>query len=658
MIAIGPPGRAANEIGGGVPPAEPWPPDIAASEYEVGPFAVRAGSVRGILHRHPRNSEPRQDAYGLTYDKRTRTLIVVVCDGVGEFRYSHEAAAHVCRELPWYYLKSGSWNSAFFEANNSLMRLVESWPGSTGRDNGLMATTAVAAAVSAGDSGISGEIAWVGDSQAWVLDDESVWHLVAPVRSDQPDTEVVAGHTRALPSGCLSVHTIPWPPGGRRVFLMSDGVGTPLEMSTEVQKTLAEWWGSPPDPYTFVQQVGFARQSFMDDRTAVGIWIDLSDAPEGKNSESNVVSYSGLVLRDTSSDQEDVAASAMVSYTDLEALTFTSDDSLGEVFRTGFRLPGYRGPLVYKQLRSSLSQEEHFRAVEVMRQAVRLRDSMSDGDRSDLDEVTVWPLALVEEGGVVRGCLMPLIHPEFSIELHPLARGRTVLRNRDLVWLCMRSRTTIRAGFSQDQVDEFSGLLVRMRILVWLVYSVALLHSHGVVYGDINLRSAVFCLGEHPRSVLTSCDRVARLDDMLRRQANSPFFLAPECEEPGRNPFARGRAHFQDTRTDVYKLGLCVVRCLSRGHGATQLNSADHLSDLLSPECLDVVKASLSQDPDQRPTAKQLYQALNNFVQFRTEYDSACTRSPNCSNVRNDQSQKPKLGEVGSCGGEDNGCKN
>ena len=658
MIAIGPPGRAANEIGGGVPPAEPWPPDIAASEYEVGPFAVRAGSVRGILHRHPRNSEPRQDAYGLTYDKRTRTLIVVVCDGVGEFRYSHEAAAHVCRELPWYYLKSGSWNSAFFEANNSLMRLVESWPGSTGRDNGLMATTAVAAAVSAGDSGISGEIAWVGDSQAWVLDDESVWHLVAPVRSDQPDTEVVAGHTRALPSGCLSVHTIPWPPGGRRVFLMSDGVGTPLEMSTEVQKTLAEWWGSPPDPYTFVQQVGFARQSFMDDRTAVGIWIDLSDAPEGKNSESNVVSYSGLVLRDTSSDQEDVAASAMVSYTDLEALTFTSDDSLGEVFRTGFRLPGYRGPLVYKQLRSSLSQEEHFRAVEVMRQAVRLRDSMSDGDRSDLDEVTVWPLALVEEGGVVRGCLMPLIHPEFSIELHPLARGRTVLRNRDLVWLCMRSRTTIRAGFSQDQVDEFSGLLVRMRILVWLVYSVALLHSHGVVYGDINLRSAVFCLGEHPRSVLTSCDRVARLDDMLRRQANSPFFLAPECEEPGRNPFARGRAHFQDTRTDVYKLGLCVVRCLSRGRGAMQRKSADHLAGQLSPECLDVIKASLSQDPDQRPTAKQLYQALNNFVQFRTEYDSACTRSPNCSNVRNDQSQKPKLGEVGSCGGEDNGCKN
>ena len=304
----------------------------------------------------------------------------------------------------------------------------------------------------------------------------------------------------------------------------------------------------------------------------------------------------------------------MVAKTDLGSLASIASGGFGEVFRTGFRLPGYRGALAYKELKSSLSQDKYSRAVEAMRQAVQLRDSMSDGDRSDLDEVTVWPLALVEDGGVVRGCLMPMIHPEFSIELCPPATGRTVSRNRDLAWLCMGSRTAIRAGFSQDQVDEFSGLLVRMRILVWLVHSVALLHSHGAVYGDINLRSAVFCLGEHPRSVLTGCDRVARLDDMLRRQANSPFFLAPECEEPGRNPFARGRAHFQDTRTDVYKLGLCVVRCLSRGRGAMQRKSADHLAGQLSPECLDVIKASLSQDPDQRPTAKQLYQALNDFI--------------------------------------------
>ena len=304
----------------------------------------------------------------------------------------------------------------------------------------------------------------------------------------------------------------------------------------------------------------------------------------------------------------------MVAKTDLGSLASIASGGFGEVFRTGFRLPGYRGALAYKELKSSLSQDKYSRAVEAMRQAVQLRDSMSDGDRSDLDEVTVWPLALVEEGGVVRGCLMPLIRPEFFAELHPPATGKKDSRTRELGWLPARPAALQGAGFSQDQIDEFSDLLVRMRIMVWLVYSVALMHKYGVVYGDMSLKNAVFCLGEYPRSVLMDCDGVARLDDASRRQANSPSFLAPECEEPGRNPFARGRAHFQDTRTDVYKLGLCVVRCLSRGRGAMQRKSADHLAGQLSPECLDVIKASLSQDPDQRPTAKQLYQALNDFI--------------------------------------------
>ena len=127
----------------------------------------------------------------------------------------------------------------------------------------------------------------------------------------------------------------------------------------------------------------------------------------------------------------------MVAKTDLGSLASIASGGFGEVFRTGFMLPGFRGALAYKELKSSLSQDKYSRAVEAMRQAVQLRDSMSDGDRSDLDEVTVWPLALVEDGGVVRGCLMPMIHPEFSIELCPPATGRTVSRNRDLAWLCM-----------------------------------------------------------------------------------------------------------------------------------------------------------------------------------------------------------------------------
>jgi len=55
---------------------------------------------------------------------------------------------------------------------------------------------------------------------------------------------------------------------------MTDGVGVPLELAAEVRDTLAQWWASPPDVFTFARQVGFARKTHMDDRTVVGIWFD------------------------------------------------------------------------------------------------------------------------------------------------------------------------------------------------------------------------------------------------------------------------------------------------------------------------------------------------------------------------------------------------
>ena len=53
---------------------------------------------------------------------------------------------------------------------------------------------------------------------------------------------------------------------------MSDGVGNPLAWVDEVRTTLSRWWAAPPDIYDFGRQVGFARQTHVDDRTVVGLW--------------------------------------------------------------------------------------------------------------------------------------------------------------------------------------------------------------------------------------------------------------------------------------------------------------------------------------------------------------------------------------------------
>jgi hypothetical protein len=57
------------------------------------------------------------------------------------------------------------------------------------------------------------------------------------------------------------------------LFVMTDGVGDPLgDAAGEVGQFLGEVWRAAPDVLTFAAQVGFARQTYDDDRTVVGVW--------------------------------------------------------------------------------------------------------------------------------------------------------------------------------------------------------------------------------------------------------------------------------------------------------------------------------------------------------------------------------------------------
>ncbi len=111
------------------------------------------------------------------------------------------------------------------------------------------------------------------------------------------------------------------------------------------------------------------------------------------------------------------------------------------------------------------------------------------------------------------------------------------------------------AGYRSDTDDP----VLRLAVLANLVYAVAALHRHGLVYGDLSLASAAFS-DVDARVRLLHCHGVAYLRDPARYQRNSPHFLAPECQAIGVHEHARGNPHIQDQATDVYKLGLCIVR--------------------------------------------------------------------------------------------------
>lgn len=281
-FAIGDPGRTARERQAGPPGNRGAVPDTELSAAVLPGLVMRAATVRGLQHRAL--GEPRQDAFAIGHRAiagGTARAIAVVCDGVGSLGRSEEAAMLVSRCLARLSADGLEWPESFKRANEALRELVESAAAEgTGDDDAAgMATTAVAlSAHREGDDWV-GETAWVGDSPVWHLSDDACWTRLTDAIEDDDDFH--SGAVRPLPSADGACSVKQFRVSGGALFVMSDGVGNPLAWSPAVQGALADWWASPPDPFTFAAQVGFARKTHIDDRTVVGIWlVPDSDEPE------------------------------------------------------------------------------------------------------------------------------------------------------------------------------------------------------------------------------------------------------------------------------------------------------------------------------------------------------------------------------------------
>jgi serine/threonine protein phosphatase PrpC len=274
-FAIGEPGRAAAEVGPGLPTRYPDSADYELSDSVVPGARVRAASTRGLMHRH--RGEPRQDRYSVVYDAATATLVVCVCDGVGQFALSQEAASFVAVDTPRAYLAHRDWHAAVDEVNERLKAFVA---GTADRshldavpDGARLATTLAAAAIRLDPADRAASVAWTDDSSVWLLD--GGWRNLTRDPDDaDDDSGLHSGRVRALPHNDPRLSTLDCPLDGGALFVMTDGVGVPLQGAQQVRDTLAGWWASPPDVFTFARQVAFARRGHLDDRTVVGVWLE------------------------------------------------------------------------------------------------------------------------------------------------------------------------------------------------------------------------------------------------------------------------------------------------------------------------------------------------------------------------------------------------
>lgn len=275
VLTIGEPGRAATEIGPRAPAHYPESADHELSECEVPGAQVRAASIRGLMHRYKR--KPRQDRFSIVYDDTTSTLVITVCDGVGQFDLSQEAAGFVAADMPRAYLLHRDWHTAVAEVNQRLADFAGSALDRTrlcpAPADPRMATTLAAVAIRMEpEAKPVCSIAWTDDSSVWLLDG-GVWEPLSDEDNEQ-DAELHSTKVRALPHTEPRLSVIERRLTGGALFVLTDGVGEPLKNARQVRETLAQWWAAPPDVFTFARQVGFARRTKVDDRTAVGVWFD------------------------------------------------------------------------------------------------------------------------------------------------------------------------------------------------------------------------------------------------------------------------------------------------------------------------------------------------------------------------------------------------
>lgn len=293
----------------------------------------------------------------------------------------------------------------------------------------------------------------------------------------------------------------------------------------------------------------------------------------------------------------------------LQPLTFLAEGGFAAVYRTPYLMPGDTTPLAYKKFKLKLAEQ-----AKAAGEAIAFRAGLTARGRAELDEYAVWPREPVADArGDVCGYLMPLIPPEFFCRKVDDKTGQMTSVPCNVYWLMSGARQRQAAKVNLRDVE----LTERLALLARLTYIIGRLHRHGLVFGDIHWENAVFAL-DPVRVLLVDCDGVARLDDAGREQASAMGWDPPECPLPGKQ--------FLDDRTDVYKLGLMILRVLAPGKGAASDRNAGRVAGILDAAGQTLIAEAVARDPGTRPSARKLYGYLRHLVTSRTVVPSV-TRS-------------------------------
>lgn len=257
-------------------------------------------------------------------------------------------------------------------------------------------------------------------------------------------------------------------------------------------------------------------------------------------------------------------------------------------------LPDCPGPLVYKEYHQSLPDG----FAEPMLAIVALRERLTPKQRQILDERTMWPVRLVQDGSRACGIVMRRI-PDRYFHSFQRSNGEIVRRPRDVQHLMAPPEDNKDAGIVPARLGQRGALCRELAVVL------GLLHGIGVVYGDLNQRNVLYWadLGGGCGLVVVDCDAVRATGSV----SPLPQLHVADWAQPE-------GGSVQSKASDRYKYGLYVLRTLvGREMGSVSRDPAD-LRDTLNPTGLNLLHRALSEQPSARPSMHEWYRYWNSVL--------------------------------------------
>lgn len=257
------------------------------------------------------------------------------------------------------------------------------------------------------------------------------------------------------------------------------------------------------------------------------------------------------------------------------------------VHEIGLRLPDVPGPLVYKRYRRPPASSI------VLERIILARRRLPHALRDRLDRIAVWPLRVVTEGGLVRGVVLPRIPSDYADTITGLGTGDTRTSLREVQNLFVDEDLARRIGRPVPTPEQ--------RIALCRDFADALRFLHdslGYVFGDVNAKNEVFRLGPGPTVLFLDCDGVRAVGSIAGEQLDSPDWVAPESDG-------------LTIATDLYKLGLFVLRCLSPGARGSTRTDPEWAAPRLDDVGMNLLRRALGTDPSARPSADEWWRHLS-----------------------------------------------